>query len=89
MRYRPAPDCVACEYGDGIAILDIASNSYYTLNPVSAVIWTALAEGCDTDEIVSRIVGEYDVSPSTCRSDTERLLDDMAQRKLVEPIGGE
>ncbi|TGV81338.1 PqqD family protein, partial [Mesorhizobium sp. M00.F.Ca.ET.158.01.1.1] len=32
-------DAVACEFGEGLALLNLKSNIYYSLNGVGAFIW--------------------------------------------------
>ena len=43
MAYLVSPECVSCEVEDGIAILDLRSNTYFSLDPVGAAIWDRMA----------------------------------------------
>ena len=38
MAYLVSPECVSCEVEEGIAILDLRSNTYFRLDPVGAAI---------------------------------------------------
>lgn len=84
MIYRPKPDCMACEYGEGLAILDIHSNTYFSLDPVGATVWTALGDGASIDTLVSAVVTEFDVSPGVCRSDVESFVSTLMKENLLE-----
>ena len=84
MIYRPVPDCVACAYGEGIAVLNLRSNTYFSLDPVGATVWNALVEGADLGAIVAAVVEEFDVAPETCRADVEGFLAELAGSQLIE-----
>lgn len=84
LAYIASPDCVACDIEEGIAILDLHSNTYFSLDPVGASVWRAIEAGPSTlDDLARGIAGEYDVAPDVCRPDIAGLLDDMMQHGLV------
>ena len=43
MAYLVSPECVSCKVEDGIAILDLRSNTYFSLDPVGAAVWDRMA----------------------------------------------
>ena len=49
-------------------------DSIYTLNPMAAAIWDDALLGLCDDDIVARVVGEYNVDQATARKDTNELL---------------
>lgn len=81
--FRAAPDCVVCPFGDGVAVLDMRSNTYFTLNQVAAVVWTGLEAGGTLDDLVTRVTDEFDVAPDICAPDVDALLTDMKRAGLV------
>lgn len=85
----PAPECIECDFGDGLVILNSQSNVYFRLNPVGKVVWHLLAEapgqgGAVTlDRLVDGVVEVFDVRPERCRADVEALLRKMQENRLV------
>jgi hypothetical protein len=54
---------MASQLDDELVILDLASNSYFGLNPVGATIWHFLSEGKTLAETCHAMVNKYDVAP--------------------------
>lgn len=84
MAYRVSPECVSCEVEDGIAILDLRSNTYFSLDPVGAAIWDRMAAPASLDDLTTAIAAEYAVTPEECRRDIADLLDDMLKHGLIQ-----
>jgi hypothetical protein len=58
----------------------------YTLNETSGFIWNALAPGTSEDELVSRLVDEYEVDSETARSDIRRILAELTEIGALRPF---
>lgn len=84
VRFRTAADCVACAFGDGIAILDLRSNLYFSLNAVGAEVWHRLAAPQTEEELVAHVAARFAVAPEVCRPDLARLIEALAAHRLVE-----
>jgi hypothetical protein len=74
---------VACAVGGEAVILHLDDGIYYSLNPVGARVWDLLQEPRTTDELVARVVEEFDVAADRCRMDVEELLSALRSRALV------
>lgn len=81
--FRAAPDAVCCEFDDGLAILDLGSNVYYSLNEVGAFVWNFIQTPRDAAEIRNQVTAEFDVDADRCASDIEALLASMTSHGLV------
>lgn len=86
VAYIASPACVACDVEQGLAILDLQSNTYFSLDPVGASIWHAMAAPVSLDQLAEGIAAEYAVAPETCRGDIADLLDDMMKHGLVQTV---
>jgi len=64
-------------------ILDLASGTYFGLNPVGAAIWDALREGKTLAETCQAIVDQYEVSPREVERDVIQLTTELLAKKLV------
>ncbi|MER8650881.1 PqqD family protein [Mesorhizobium sp. M0586] len=76
-------DAVACEFGNGLALLDMRSNIYYSLNSVGAYIWELIQEPRPISEIRSAVLDRYNVDPERCRADVDGLLKGLADAGLA------
>jgi hypothetical protein len=72
--------------GEVIA-LDEQSLVYLNANPAGAVLWQALAKAATRDELVRRILAEFDVDEATAGADVDRFLADLDARGLLERSG--
>ena len=86
MAYLVSPECVSCKVEDGIAILDLRSNTYFSLDPVGAAVWDRMAAPVSLDELAAAIAAEYAVPPEECRGDIADLLDDMLTHGLIQTV---
>ena len=86
MAYLVSPECVSCAVEDGIAILDLRSNTYFSLDPVGAAIWDRMAAPASRADLTTAIAAEYDVPPQECRGDIADLLEDMLTHGLIQTV---
>jgi hypothetical protein len=71
--------------GDETVILDLASGTYFGLDPVGARIWALMGEGQTLAEICAAMLGEYEVERAQLEVDVLRLAAELAERGLIAP----
>ena len=71
--------------GDETVILDLASGTYFGLDPVGARIWGLMGEGQSLAEICTTMLEEYEVERAQLEADVLRLAAELAERGLVAP----
>lgn len=81
-------EAVACELGDGLALLDLNSNVYYSLNGVGAFVWQLLQQERRVSELREAILEQYDVDAARCEADLSALLADLSKSGLVRRVRG-
>ena len=67
-------------------VLETGTGTYFSLDEVGALVWSALNEPCSVSDICQRIVAEYDVENEECRADVIKLLTQLRDAKLVEVV---
>jgi hypothetical protein len=82
-RVSASKDAVACEFGNGLALLDMRSNIYYSLNSVGAYIWELIQEPKPIAAIRSAVLERYNVEPERCKADVDGLLKGLADAGLA------
>lgn len=55
-----------------------------TLNELGAFLWNHLEEAQDLDQLVQKVLQEYEVDEATARSDTTEFLSLLASRGMIE-----
>ena len=79
-----AKDQVWCELAGEAVILNLKSGIYYGLSPVGARVWSLIQEPKAVNSVLSILLEEYEVEPDRCETDLLTLLQDLAERQLVE-----
>ena len=69
--------------GDETVILDLASGTYFGLDPVGARIWELLGEGKTIAEVCDQMLEEYEVTRDEVERDTLSLADNLAAHGLI------
>ena len=69
--------------GDETVILDLASGTYYGLDPVGARMWQLMAEGQTLASICEVMLNEYEVTREALESDILRLTEELRAKGLV------
>ncbi|AZO60057.1 MAG: PqqD family peptide modification chaperone [Mesorhizobium sp.] len=82
-RVVASGDAVACEFGNGLALLHLKSNIYYSLNGVGACIWELIQEPRPIPDITSAVLARYDVGTERCKADVEGLLKGLIEAGLA------
>lgn len=70
--------------GDHIVVLDLQGSEYLRIKGAGRTIWELLVEPRTVDELVDAVTADYDIDRDAATTDTERFLDDLAQRGLIE-----
>ena len=70
--------------GDETVILDLASGTYYGLDPVGARIWQLMAEGKVLADVCEILLDEFDVSRETLERDVLHLTQELSAKGLVK-----
>ena len=71
------------EVGNETVILDLASGTYYGLDPVGAQIWQLMAEGKTLAEVCEAILATYEVSREDIERDVLKLAQDLSEKRLI------
>ena len=54
------------------------------LNETAAFLWNLMSErNCTEDELVSALLGEYDIDPATAAADVHRIVEQLSQSGIL------
>jgi hypothetical protein len=75
---------VSSDLSDEKIILGVDTGRYYGLRGVGVRIWDLLGEPRRVAEIRDILVSEFDVEPARCERDLLQLLEQLADRGLID-----
>jgi hypothetical protein len=79
-------EVVSCDLGGETAMLNMKDGVYYGLNPMGTIIWEFIQKPITIQEILDKILDQYEVDEETCYADLNELVDQMLENGLVEII---
>ncbi len=62
----------------------ISFNAMITLNDSGAFLWKTLEGGASEEELVSALLGEYEVSEETARVGVKNFVEKIREAKLLD-----
>ena len=71
--------------GNETVILDLASGTYYGLDPVGARMWQLMADGQTLAAVCDMLLDEYEVTREALEGDILRLTEELRLKGLVSP----
>jgi len=80
---RITPDVLHQELGGETVLLNLANESYFGLDDVGTRVWRVLAETQSATAVLTRLLGEYDVSAEQLSADVEKLIAQLLDAGLV------
>jgi hypothetical protein len=82
-RALVAADVMAREVGDEVVILNLATGTYFGLDPVGARVWQLIGEKKNLFEIREVLLSEYEVQAADLETDLTTLLDALLHEGLI------
>lgn len=79
-----SPDVVVREVGDETILLNLASGTYYGLDPVGARFLSLIEQGHSPMQARDALLKLYEVGPAVLDRDLAALLDDLFLNGIVK-----
>jgi hypothetical protein len=77
-------ELVSANLDGEVVILGYKSGAYYSLDQVGAFIWDLLQEPRAVSEVRDAMFEEYEIELSQCEQDLFALLEDLADKELID-----
>lgn len=89
-RALRVPDDVLAAHLEGEAVLlHMDTKNYYRLNATAAAVYRGLERGLGRDALVDELCTHFEVERPVAAAEVDRLLEELAERGLVAPAGGD
>lgn len=83
-QLRLTTHTVARALEDSVALLDVDSGTYYTIDEVGIIFVEMCGEGACLGDIARRVASQYEVDEAQALSDLKELAQDLIQEGLAE-----
>jgi hypothetical protein len=80
---RPNPEVIAKRLDQTMVLVDISTSRIFELNETGTRIWELLGQGLDVEQIVQRLVSEFEVEDSQAAEELKKLLSQLRDQGLV------
>lgn len=74
------------EVDGGAALLDLESNTYFSLNRTGAVIWRAIETPALLDDVCAAVAERFVISSEKCRPDVAQLVEQLIGSRLARVV---
>ncbi len=83
MKIKISENVVWRDLEGEIVILNLTSGVYFSVDGVGTRIWMLMSERVATEEIVRKLISEFDVEETQLRNDMESLFREFASQGLI------
>ena len=77
------PEVVYTDLEEGAVLLHLETKFYYSVNEVGQTIWRLLDSTVRLEELIQRLMAEYEVEESRATASISRFLQDLEREQLV------
>ncbi len=85
-RFIRKKELLSSRMDNEIVMMHPESGKYFALNPVASRIWDLLETPQNLNELVEKLLKEFDVSKETCSKEVTTFLSEIIEKKLIEII---
>ena len=80
---KPASDIIARRLGESAVLIRLQTNRIYELNDTGARIWEVLKTGVTRDDVVERLLPEFDIDRNALGLAVDELLGMLKAEGLI------
>jgi len=82
-KFKHSQSVRGTENQDGGVLLDIQQGQCFSMNPIAALIWKQLGQGCDPIKIAQGLARTFDISLDQASTDVQELIQRLTQLNLL------
>jgi hypothetical protein len=80
------PEMVFSEMDGEIVMMSIENSEYYGLDPVASRIWELLEQPATIEQLVEKLLAEYEVDYDTCLKDVIAFSDELLEKNILSLV---
>ena len=83
MKYVQNKEIFTTDLQDSLMMMSVQSGKYFELNPVSKRIWELVDSPKTEEQIIAKLLEEFDVSEEECRADVLEHLELLTNKTIL------
>ena len=85
-KYQKNPEILAADMNGETVMMEIQGGKYYSIGEIGGYIWKLLVEPISIDDLVDKLICEYDVERAQCKTDVEEFIEELKKRNLINTV---
>ena len=85
-QYIQNKKIIQSKIGEEVVMMDMDSGFYFGINSVGSVIWQHLSEAIYLDDLVDKLIKDFNIDKKTCESDTIEFLNDLLGKGIIKIV---
>lgn len=77
---------IHAELDDEVVLLNVENGVYFGLDAVGARMWQLIEQGATQEEIIARLLAEYDAEPSQLDADVREFTRVLVSKGLAREV---
>ena len=69
-----------------IVMMSVESGEYYGLDEIGSRIWEIIENKIKVDELITRLLDEFEVDKTICENDTLDFLNELLSKNLISLV---
>jgi phage gp29-like protein len=86
-HWQPDPEVVTQVVEGETVLVHLQTNEIYALNATATRAWDLLVSGMNRESVQEALQREFDVAPEELRSEIDSLIEELVEKKLLQPAG--
>jgi hypothetical protein len=86
LTYIQNAEIIQSKIGEEVVMLDMESGFYFGLNSVASIIWGMMKDGITFEVLCNQLMEQFDVERSLCEADTQELIDQLLEKKIIRVV---
>lgn len=82
--YQRRPDLIGASVDDEMVMMSVEKGQYYGLRGIAPRVWELLETPHTFDQLVDRILEEFEVDRAVCEKDMNGFLEKVEELGLIE-----
>lgn len=82
-KFIQNPDIIGSQIDDEMVMMDVEKGAYFGLDAVASFIWQTLEKPHSTQDIVDKILKDFEVSQKQCEEDIAPFIKHLSKANLV------
>lgn len=81
--FKRKQDQLFSEIDGEVVMLSVENSEYYGMDKVGSRIWQLLEKEITWQELIERLLDEYEVAEDQCKEDTRKFIEQLIEKDLV------